>query len=209
MINFAFSTKVGTQINYGQDIGKKKTTNFVTFVSTCRLPLDMPQEPFDIYIMPVRQKMYRYALSILKSPDNAHDVVQECLLKIWKKRKMIDTIDHPESWALRITRNQCYDWVKVNRFNLTQIETLETASGSQSDEELLMNDRQAWLKRILNELPAKHREVFHLREVEELSYQEIADILSLTLAEVKISLFRTRSRIKELMTKIDAYGLAN
>jgi len=131
------------------------------------------------------------------------------LLKIWKKRKMIDTIDHPESWALRITRNQCYDWVKVNRFNLMQIETVETAGGSPSDEELLMNDRQAWLKRILNELPAKHREIFHLREVEELSYQEIADILSLTLAEVKISLFRTRSRIKELMTKIDAYGLAN
>jgi RNA polymerase sigma-70 factor (ECF subfamily) len=169
----------------------------------------MPKDSFDTHIMPVREKMYRYALSILKSPDNAHDVVQECLLKIWKKRQLIETIDNPESWAMRITRNQCYDWVKVNRFNLTQVESVDPESGHQSDEDLLRNDRQAWLKRIIDQLPSKHREVFHLREVEELSYQEIADILSLTLAEVKISLFRTRSKIKELITKIDAYGLAN
>ncbi len=169
----------------------------------------MAKDLFDIHIMPVREKMYRYALSILKSPDNAHDVVQECLIKIWKKRQMIDSIDNPESWAMRITRNQCYDWVKVNRFNLMQVESANLESSFESDENLLHNDRQTWLNRIISQLPAKHREVFHLREVEEMSYQEIAEILSLSLAEVKISLFRTRSRIKELITKIDAYGLAN
>ncbi|MFA5417807.1 MAG: RNA polymerase sigma factor [Bacteroidales bacterium] len=169
----------------------------------------MSKELFDTHIIPVQNKMYRYALSILKTPDNAHDVVQECLLKIWKKRHMIATIDNPESWVMRITRNQCYDWVKVNRFHLADMHPMDQADTFNTDENLLMSDRQSWLKRIIGELPAKHREVFHLREVEELSYQEIADILSLTLAEVKISLFRTREKIKVTITKIDAYGLAN
>jgi RNA polymerase sigma-70 factor (ECF subfamily) len=169
----------------------------------------MSKELFDIHIIPVQNKMYRYALSILKTPDNAHDVVQECLMKIWRKRHMIATIDNPESWAMRITRNQCYDWVKVNRFSLLNVPPMDQADTQQTDEGLLTSDRQRWLSRIINELPPKHREVFHLREVEELSYQEIADILSLTLSEVKISLFRTRVKIKDLITKIDAYGLAN
>jgi RNA polymerase sigma-70 factor (ECF subfamily) len=169
----------------------------------------MSKELFDTHIIPVQNKMYRYALSILKTPDNAHDVVQECLLKIWKNRHMIATIDNPESWAMRITRNQCYDWVKVNRFHLAEMHPMDQADTFHTDENLLMSDHQAWLKRIVNELPVKHREVFHLREVEELSYQEIADILSLTLAEVKISLFRTREKIRETIIKIDAYGLAN
>ncbi len=169
----------------------------------------MSKELFDTQIMPVREKMYRYALSILKSPENAHDVVQECLIKIWKKREIISTIDNPESWAMRITRNQCYDWVKVNRFNLLQIEKAEQPDQSRADHKLLLNDQEAWLNKIIEGLPSKHREIFHLREVEELSYQEIADILSLTLADVKISLFRTREKIKELIYKIDNYGLAN
>ena len=169
----------------------------------------MSKELFNIHIIPVQNKMYRYALSILKTPDNAQDVVQECLLKIWNKRHLIATIDNPESWAMRITRNQCYDWVKVNRFSLLNTQHVDVMDGNQADDNLLITDRRLWLDKILNELPPKHREVFHLREVEELTYQEIADILSLTLSEVKISLFRTREKIKNIITKIDAYGLAN
>jgi len=186
----------------------QKKDQFCNFYHKLSSSTEMSKELFDTRIMPVRDKMYRYALSILKSPDNAHDVVQECLIKIWKKRQMISTIDNPESWAIRITRNQCYDWVKVNRYNLLQVEKTDQADISSADQELLFKDREAWLNKIIENLPAKHREVFHLREVEELTYQEIADILSLTLGEVKISLYRTREKIKELINKLDTYGLA-
>lgn len=187
----------------------KKKDQFCNFSHKLSSSTEMSKELFDTRIMPIHDKMYRYALSILKSPDNAHDVVQECLIKIWKKRQMISTIDNPESWAMRITRNQCYDWVKVNRYNLLQVEKSDQADISSADQELLFKDREVWLNKIIDNLPAKHREIFHLREIEELAYQEIADILSLTLGEVKISLFRTREKIKELINKLDTYGLAN
>jgi len=66
-----------------------------------------------------------------------------------------------------------------------------------------------WLKKILDTLPPKQREVYHLREVEEMPYQDIADTLSMNLNEVKVNLHRARTKIKSSITKIEAYGIAN
>jgi RNA polymerase sigma-70 factor (ECF subfamily) len=115
---------------------------------------------------------------------------------------------------MRITRNQCYDWVKINRYSLwvdkdinrDDIGMNETAG---ADQKTLVNDQINWLKKVIETLPQKQKEIYHLREVEELSYQEIAEVMSLTLAEVKVTLHRTREKIKENIKKIEAYGLAN
>jgi len=169
---------------------------------------------FDTKVMPATEKMYRYALSILKDRETAEDVVQDCLAKIWKNRKKLPEIQNIDSWVMRITRNQCYDWVKVNRFSLisdremTGIENRNTGD-IMADGDALFNDRLKWLNRILESLPQKQREIYHLREVGEMTYQDIAEILSLNLGEVKIALYRTRQKIKTAMLKIEAYGLAN
>lgn len=158
--------------------------------------------------MPVSQKMYRYALSILKDTDTAKDVVQECLLKIWKKRDLLTGISSYDSWAMRITRNQCYDWVKTNRFTIA--DSLEFVSESdETDHESILNDSLNWLDKILKTISPKNREVFHLREVEEMTYQEIAEVMSLSLSDVKVSIHRTRQKIKYSFQKIEGYGIAN
>ncbi len=164
--------------------------------------------------MPITEKMYRYAYSILKNKDTAHDVVQECLVKIWKNRMKLPEINNIESWAMRITRNQCYDWVKVNRFNLqsdTDIgrDDIVGTGSSATDEDTLMKDRMQWLAQIIKSLTPKQKEIYHLREVEEMTYQDIAEILSLSLSDVKVTLMRTRERIRTTIEKIDSYGLAN
>ncbi|MCD4772545.1 MAG: RNA polymerase sigma factor [Bacteroidales bacterium] len=163
---------------------------------------------FENKIMPVSQKMYRYALSILKDTDTAKDVVQECLLKIWKKRDLLTGISCYDSWAMRITRNQCYDWVKTNRFTIA--DSLEFVSESdETDHESILNDSLNWLDKILKTISPKNREVFHLREVEEMTYQEIAEVMSLSLSDVKVSIHRTRQKIKYSFQKIEGYGIAN
>ena len=164
--------------------------------------------------MPVTEKMYRYAYSILKNKDTAHDVVQECLVKIWKNRMKLPEIKNIESWAMRITRNQCYDWVKVNRFNLQSDadigrDDIVGTGSSATDEDTLMKDRMQWLAQIIKSLTPKQKEIYHLREVEEMTYQDIAEILSLSLSDVKVTLMRTRERIRTTIEKIDSYGLAN
>ena len=164
--------------------------------------------------MPATDKMYRYALSILRDTDIAHDVVQDCLVKIWQKRQKLPEIKSIDSWVMRITRNQCYDWVKVNRFSLQSDREIErddlvVRETVEADQNVLVNDQINWLEKVIESLPQKQKEIYHLREVEEMTYQEIAEILSLSLAEVKISLYRSRAKIRETIKKIEAYGLAN
>jgi RNA polymerase sigma-70 factor (ECF subfamily) len=78
-----------------------------------------------------------------------------------------------------------------------------------ADEKVLLDDQQKFYEQVVASLSAKQKEIFHLREVEELAYQDIAEILSLSLSEVKVTLHRTRKQIKTEMEKIDSYGLAN
>lgn len=164
--------------------------------------------------MPASDKMYRYALSILGDPVVAHDVVQDCLLKIWQNRQKLPSVKSVDSWVMRITRNQCYDWVKVNRFNLQTDrdftgDDLGLHETVEADQKILVSDQVKWLDKVIESLPRKQKEIYHLREVEELTYQEIAEVLSLNLSEVKVTLHRTREKIREHIKKIEDYGLAN
>lgn len=164
--------------------------------------------------MPASDKMYRYALSILKEPGIAHDVVQDCLVKIWQNRHKLPEIKSIDSWVMRITRNQCYDWVKVNRFSLQaerdiERDDLAIQETEEADHPTLVNDHMNWLDKVIDSLPQKQKEILHLREVEEMTYQEIAEVLSISLAEVKVNLHRSREKIRGTIKKIEDYGLAN
>ncbi|MEQ8714594.1 MAG: RNA polymerase sigma factor [Cyclobacteriaceae bacterium] len=164
---------------------------------------------FEQNILPASQRMYRYALSILKDGDTAHDVVQECLVKIWNKREMLPKVDNTEAWAMRITRNQCFDWVKTNRFTILPREQEEKPDQVKADHDTLMEDQQKWLQLVLDTLPQKQQEVFHLREIDGMTYQEISEVLSLNLSEVKVNLHRARTKVRSSLQKIEAYGIAN
>ena len=160
-------------------------------------------------VLPVSQKMYRYALSILKNEDSAQDVVQECLMKIWNKRSKLIEVENHEAWAMRITRNECFDWVKTNRFTLIQKEQVEEPDQIKADHDTLMEDQKKWLDKVLVTMPQKQQEIFHLREIDGMTYQEISDVLSLTMTEVKVNLHRARSKVRSSLQKIEAYGIAN
>jgi RNA polymerase sigma factor (sigma-70 family) len=168
-----------------------------------------PNTIFETQIMPTTDKMYRYAYSILKESTLAQDVVQDCLVKIWSKRHKLVEIQSPEAWAMRITRNQCYDWVKTNRFTVLSDQDIDRPSSEHTDFNMMMAEQANWLALIMERLPEKQQEIYHLREIEELTYQDIAEILSISLSEVKVYLHRARTTIKTSLAKIDAYGIAN
>ena len=95
-----------------------------------------------------------------------------------KKRNLLSDINSHESWALRITRNQCYDWVKTNRFTIEADSAKLISVSDETDYQSILNDSKVWLDKIMATLSQKNREIFHLREVEEFTYQEIADIIN-------------------------------
>ena len=160
-------------------------------------------------IIPASDGMYRYALSIVHEPETARDIVQDCLAKIWNIRHDLAKIERANAWAFRIVRNRCIEMLRRDRFADLDEKVVDLQVTHSADREVINTDQMIWLEDVLKTLPEKQREVFHLREVEEMSYQEIAETCSLSESDVKVNIHRARKKVKDAMQKIDAYGIAN
>ncbi|MEQ8907440.1 sigma-70 family RNA polymerase sigma factor [Ekhidna sp.] len=160
-------------------------------------------------ILPASDGMYRYALSIVREPETARDVVQDCLTKIWSIREDLDKVEKVNAWTFRIVRNRCIEILRRNRYADLDEKVVNMRHSEPVENQAITNDFMSLMKEVLKELPAKQQEVFHLREVEDMSYQDIAETCGLSESDVKVNIHRARKKVKEAMQKIDAYGIAN
>jgi RNA polymerase sigma factor (sigma-70 family) len=158
---------------------------------------------FHEQVFPIRHKLYRFALRITGSVHEAEDVVQEVLEKVWKTApEQSDNVQNWEAWCMTLTRNRSLD--KTRSQSLRRTAPLEgvaerssnTATPAQATEQ---DDLVARVKLMMQQLPEKQRLVMHLRDIEELSYEEIAESLSISLDQVKVNLHRARKTIREKM----------
>lgn len=152
-------------------------------------------------ILPLKNIMFRTALRIVINREEAEDIVQECLVKIWKQTQGGESINNLESYALTITRNLALDRkaLSVNRV-MSLDETIHDQEDEhqQSPEQILMQDENtSIIMQLVNALPEKQRTIMQLRDIEGKSYKEIAEILNISESDVKVSLFRARKQIKE------------
>ncbi|WP_215224228.1 RNA polymerase sigma factor [Echinicola shivajiensis] len=153
---------------------------------------------FEAYIWTLRGKLYRMAYLWLKDRAEAEDVVQEALEKAWANRAALQKMDNSVGWMVRVVKNQSLQrlrerqkWVVVdNQEDIVDV-LLE------SPEELSPAVKMVF--RFLKELPEKQKEVFQLREVEGLTYEEIAEYMEISVEQVKVSLFRARKKLRSFM----------
>lgn len=172
----------------------------------------MVLEEFKHSVLPVKNKLYRFALRFLGSEDEAKDVVQEVLIKAWDRREDLKLYHSIEAWCMRLTRNLSLNKLKSGHYSRTQV--LEDHDGHVNTGEnphanTETNDVMANIQRLLKRLPEKQRQVLELRDIEGYSYQEISEILGIDLNQVKVNLFRARQTLKKQLLSIDAYGLTN
>lgn len=170
----------------------------------------MNSDMFETRVLPTKNKLFRFAFGLLGSREDAQDVVQEVLIKVWHGREKIDMIENMEAWCMRITKNVSLDRLRskqqkitdsmgagfdVLSHHLSPLERTEIGESIQQITELMMA------------LPDKQRHVMHLRDIEGYSYNEIGEILDMDMSQVKVNLFRARSFVRERLIKINAYGL--
>lgn len=169
----------------------------------------MTPEQFKIEVLPLKDKLYRYALSIVYDTELAKDLVQEVLLKLWQTREKLSDIKNIEAWSVRITRNLAYDKQKAfsNRGVSLDESHLKISGGSFPDKTTEVNDLMVTVRAITADLPDNQKEIFRLRDIMGYSNVEIAEILSLDPNQVKVYLFRARKKIKDVLTKRMNYGL--
>ena len=173
--------------------------------------MDLERDYFIHEILPLKEKMFRKALYITDSVEDAEDVVQDIMLQLWNKRSEWQKIDNMEVYAMVLTKNRAIDRKRQTGFYHDSLDEISDAAGIAETlpplDELMQQDEKALVMKIIRSLPEKQRKMIILREMEELSYREIADNLNVTEADVKVNIFRARKQIKELYFKISKYGL--
>ena len=159
---------------------------------------------FEEAVLPHLNAAYNLARWITRNDTDADDVVQEACLRAFKFFGGFHGVDG-RSWLLTIVRNTCYTWMQRNRSPELSVspddEQREIESTDLNPEGLLLQKVDTLMvRRAIEELPVEFREVLVLRELEDMSYREIAGITDLPLGTVMSRLARGRKRLQLALT---------
>lgn len=159
-------------------------------------------------VLPLKNKLYRFALSIVKDQAEAADVTQEVCIKVWRQWKEVAKVDNLEAWCMRLTRNQAIDALRSKHRRTGSLDQARFEEGDFPTpyELAASNDGMGHIRRYMERLPEKQRLVMQLRDIEELSYQEISEALEMPLNQVKINLYRARQQMRTYLVKPKSYG---
>lgn len=171
----------------------------------------MKEISFQNDVLPLKNKLFKLALRITLNREEAEDVVQDTLIKVWNARDRWLELDSIEAYSLTIARNLSLDRIKKMENQNDSLEEQNTErldeNTSTPSERMIQKDKLDIVRNIIDELPEKQRSCLQLRDIEGKSYKEIADILSITEDQVKVNIFRARQTVKQRFQQFDSYGL--
>ncbi|MBV9303993.1 MAG: sigma-70 family RNA polymerase sigma factor [Acidobacteriaceae bacterium] len=156
-------------------------------------------EVFEKTLLPYVDAAYNLARWLTRSEHDAEDIVQESFLRAMRSFGTFIPGRDARAWLLAIVRNCCRTWLKRKGFDkpLNELDESVPATELWSDPEAVVIDNMnsQLIRRAVEELPLEYREVLILRELEELSYKEIAQILEIPLGTVMSRLSRSRREL--------------
>ena len=175
-----------------------------------RLTTRMDAQAFKNLILPSKHRLYRLALSLLKDGDEANDILQEAMLKLWANRQKVAECQNAQAFAMRIIRNLCLDRLKsksyLNRAGQSEIPDFMNREASPYQKMELM-DSQQLMQRLFLGLPEQQQTIIRLRDVEEMSYEEIEEATGLSINTIRVNLSRARKAVREKFIEINNYEL--
>lgn len=144
--------------------------------------------------------IYRFAMSIVSDRSLADDVVQETMIKAWRFAPIDPDGEVPRAWLTRVAKNAAIGILRRRREELYGADGLpEPTTELTPMREVEGREALGRLKGALGALAEDDRALIMLREIDGLSYEEIADALQLPLPTVKTRLFRARSQLKQAL----------
>lgn len=172
------------------------TSNVSGGGSPAELPMDSAETPQQLLETLVRDHLdavYRVAYSVVRDNALAEDVAQDSLLKAWNALPTFRGDSSLRSWLLRITHNTAISTLRRRREELRDPELLpEKQTLSSTEHQVVDRMSMGAFEDALDELDELSRSIVVLREIEGLSYDEIASMLDVPLPTVKTRLLRSR-----------------
>ena len=172
----------------------------------------MKKTDFRNDILPMKDILFRLALRITLSREEAEDIVQDTLIKVWNRRDSWDSIESIEAFCLTICRNIALDRMRLHDNRNASLDD-QAAKGDSPDntsnpyERTVQREKVAIVRTLIDSLPEKQRSCMQLRDFEGKTYKEIAAVLGISEEQVKVNIFRARQTIKQKFQEYDNYGL--
>ena len=161
---------------------------------------------FEQSVLPHLDAAYNFARWLTRNEQDAQDVTQEAYLRAFRFFPSFRGGD-ARAWIMIIVRNTCYSWLHENRrlqdagqFDENLIP--DDCPGPNPEEVVFQKDSATLVQKALEKLPANFREVLILRELEGMSYKEIAEITGMPLGTVMSSLSRARDHLRQGLTSL-------
>jgi RNA polymerase sigma factor (sigma-70 family) len=159
----------------------------------------MHSTDFKARVYPLQDNLLRLAYSMLHNKEEAEDVAQEIMLRLWKRKESLEELDNLKAFALKITKNLCLDKIKLRKKVVGEIENMAIISQNRNPEEIVETaNTVATFFDILKMLPEQQQLIVHLRNVEGLSFEEIEAITELNINVIRVTLSRARKSINEI-----------
>jgi RNA polymerase sigma-70 factor (ECF subfamily) len=169
---------------------------------------------FKVLIEKYRHRLFSIAYGITQDREDSLDIVQEVFVKVFRNIGRFQEKSKLSTWLYRITVNHCLNWQRRwkrrlgwqhHSFDTTESNAIAGAESGKNDPESILQGKELekMIQMQLAALPDKSRAVFVLKELEGLSYDEIAKILKIKRGTVSSRLFNAR---KKITAGLRAYG---
>ena len=167
----------------------------------------MEEISFTEDILPLKDRLYRLALRITLDKADAEDIVQETLVRAWQNRGRLQDARAAAASPAKVCTNLALDMAnRAGRGNLRLDGIADGGTESPADA-ADSRERLSMVTRLMDSLPEVQRSIMEMRDIEGMPYGEIAEAMGLSETQVRVYLFRARSRIREEIRKMEDYGL--
>jgi RNA polymerase sigma-70 factor (ECF subfamily) len=164
----------------------------------------MTRLEFNNHVLQLSRRLYITAFRFLRKQEEAEDAVQEIFMRLWNRKEELDRYNSIEALAMTTVRNYCIDMLRRNKTRAIEenVEAVRILSAeSQPDEIVERNESAEILNRIISRLPTVYRNLIVMKEIDGLSYDEIAEITGQNLNTLRVNLSRARKMIRDEFKK--------
>jgi len=166
------------------------------------MPNRVTAETFKNQFIPYHQKLYCLAFRLMGNQSEAEDMVQETYLKLWSKREELAVVKNTEAFSISVLKNLCFDQLRSKKASiLRQATELTGLQNSAKERDWEREDEANLAKRFIEKLPEKQRVIMTLRDVKDLSFEEIEQVTGLGSVNIRVLLSKARKQVREQFKK--------
>jgi RNA polymerase sigma factor (sigma-70 family) len=154
-----------------------------------------------------KDRIFNYAMWLVKNRQDAEDITQEVLIKIWEQGLEI-RLSAIKAWIMRTTHNLSIDYLRKRTvkyryeqrgdedFVYSLPDEERTSDPRTETEEVIINEE---LENAIDQLPELQKKIIIMYEIQDLKYREISEILDIPINSVKVNIFRARKALQKLL----------